>query len=117
MFARLLIAGLLSIGVGCQRQAPPSTAEPAAEGVASPEDPSPDPTRTSPSATALEDAQMAAVLGELTQAVRKYSVERRRVPKTLDELVVNGYLTRLPEAPEGKKFAISKDLQVQLVRR
>ena len=117
MFGRLLIVGLLSIGVGCQRQAPPSPAEPAADGAAPPAVPSPHSTRTDFSSSALDDAQMTAVLGELTQAVRKYSVERRRVPKTLDELVVNGYLARVPEAPEGKRFAISKDLQVQLVRR
>jgi len=60
---------------------------------------------------------MAAILGELTQAVRKYSVERRSVPKNLEELVANGYLTQAPQAPAGKKFIISKELRVQLVKK
>jgi len=66
---------------------------------------------------APDDAALAAVLGELTQVVRKFSVENRRVPKNLEELVANGYLTRVPQAPAGKKFAISKELQVQLVKK
>ncbi|PYI84468.1 MAG: hypothetical protein DME26_13230 [Verrucomicrobia bacterium] len=70
-----------------------------------------DPLATSAGA---EEAQIAAVLNELTQAVRKYGVEQRRVPKTLEELVAKGYLSRVPEAPAGKKFAINKDLQVYL---
>jgi competence protein ComGC len=74
-------------------------------------------TRTEPSAEATDDAQMAAILGELTQAVRKFSVERRSVPKNLEELVANGYLARAPQAPAGNKFVISKELQVQLVKK
>ena len=74
-------------------------------------------TRTKPSAEVPDDAQMAAILGELTQAVRKYSVERRSVPKNLEELVANGYLAEAPQAPAGKKFIISKELRVQLVKK
>jgi hypothetical protein len=41
---------------------------------------------------AVPDAtQIASVLAESTQAVRKYAFEKRRVPKTLDELVASGY--------------------------
>jgi hypothetical protein len=57
---------------------------------------------------------LAALLGELTQAVRKYAVEQRRAPKALDELVAAGYLSQLPQPPAGKRFAISKTLQVYL---
>jgi competence protein ComGC len=60
---------------------------------------------------------MAAVLSELTQVVRKYSVEQRRAPKSFDELVAAGYLSRVPEGPSGKKFAINKSLQVYLADR
>ncbi len=63
------------------------------------------------------EAQIAATLGELTQAVRKYGAEQRSVPKTLEELVAKGYLSRIPPAPAGKGFAIDKNLQVYLVNR
>lgn len=58
---------------------------------------------------------MTALLGELTQAVRKYGAERRRAPKSLEELAEQGYLETAPQAPPGKKFAINKKLQVYLV--
>jgi hypothetical protein len=63
---------------------------------------------------ASDEARTASLLGELTQAVRKYGVEKRRVPKTLEELVASGYLSQIPQAPAGKKFAINKNLQVYL---
>lgn len=60
---------------------------------------------------------MTAVLADLTQAVRKYAAEQQRAPASLEEVAGKGYLTRMPEAPPGKKFAIDKRLQVQLVNR
>lgn len=63
---------------------------------------------------APEAVPMDAILGELTQAVRKFSVERRSVPKGLEELVAHGYLSQLPPAPAGKRFVITKDLRVVL---
>jgi len=119
MPARVLLACLLAFWVGCGKQpaSSPSPAEPRTDGVAHPADlPAAATPKDSP-AEALDDAQMAAILGELTQVVRKYSVERRSVPKNLEELVANGYLTRVPQAPAGKRFIISKELQVQLVKK
>ena len=49
--------------------------------------------------------------------MRKYSVEQRQTPKNLDELVAKGYLSQIPEAPAGKKFAIDKNLQVYVSDR
>ena len=72
---------------------------------------------TTPASPAANEVQIAAILGQLTQAVRQYSVEQRRVPKSLDELVTGGYLARLPQAPTGKKFAIDKNLQVYLAKQ
>ena len=57
---------------------------------------------------------MATVLNELTQAVRKFGVEQRRVPKSLEEVAARGYLSSVPSAPAGKKFVIDKNLQVRL---
>ena len=120
MPARVLIACLLAIWVGCSRQ-PASSASLSERKT---ESAAPDPadlpaaeTTKDSLAEAPDDAQMAAILGELTQVVRKFSVERRNVPKNLQELVTNGYLTRAPQAPSGKQFIITKDLRVQLVNK
>jgi hypothetical protein len=94
MLARVLMAFLGVFLVGCGKPAAPSAA-------------------TSPP----DQAQIDAVVNDLTHAVRKYAVEQRRAPKALDELVANGYLARLPSAPAGKKFAIDKNLQVYLANQ
>ena len=57
---------------------------------------------------------MPTVLAHLTQAVRKYAAEKQQVPAGLEELAASGYLSRIPEAPVGKRFAIDKKLQVYL---
>ena len=63
-------------------------------------------------------ADLESALRELTQAVRKYSVERKQVPKTFSEVVAAGYVQHLPTAPPGKKFEIdSKTRQVVLVKQ
>lgn len=59
------------------------------------------------------EAELSNVLAELTQALRKYSVERRHVPASLNELVAAGYIQNLPQPPPGKTFGIyPKNLQV-----
>jgi hypothetical protein len=63
------------------------------------------------------EADVTAQLAQLTQTVRKYGVEQRRAPKNLDELVAAGYLSSIPLAPSGKKFAINKNLEVYLAPR
>ena len=61
----------------------------------------------------MSEAGLAGVLAELTQALRKFSVEKRQVPASLNELVGAGYIKNLPQPPSGKSFAIdSKNLQV-----
>jgi hypothetical protein len=100
MFRRLVVLVALSLPfAGCgprasQKEIPQSDAE------------------TSSTAAAPEQ-DLTAVLSELTQAVRKFSAEQRRVPASLDDLVSAGYLTQLPTAPAGKKFVIDqKELRV-----
>lgn len=113
MTARLLLAGLVfsCLGIGCGKQ-PSSSAQP--EPVAQQAAPPPD-TGTPPGQPGeTVEPQAAPSLGELTQAVRKYAAERRRVPASLDELVAHGYLARVPPAPAGKKFVINKNLEVVL---
>ena len=68
-------------------------------------------------AAAASEAELAAVISQLTQVVRKYAVEKQRVPKSLEELVQQGYLQSIPQAPAGQVFAIDKQLQVYLGKR
>ena len=119
MSARLLTVCLLAICVGCGKSSTssPAPAEPKANTAAPAANPTVAVAKPDPSAKAADEAQIAAALNALTQAVRKYGVEQRRVPKTLEELVANGYLSRVPPAPTGKKFAINKNLQVYLADR
>ena len=108
---------LLASWTGCGKRpdASPAPGESSAATVAAPANPSA--TVSPQSASDSDAAQIAALVKELTQAVRKYSVEQRRVPKNLEELVANGYLISVPPAPAEKKFAIDKNLQVNLVNR
>ena len=64
------------------------------------------------------EAALNAALGELTQALRKYSFEHQRLPKTFSEVVAAGYVKNMPQAPPGKKFEIdAKTVQVVLVNQ
>jgi hypothetical protein len=56
------------------------------------------------------------LLDQMTQVLRKFSFENRRLPKSLDEVVTAGYLKEIPPAPAGKKFSIEpRKVQVVLV--
>jgi hypothetical protein len=89
---------LIALGCGQQPATPPAP-------IATPPPPSED---------AAPAADHTATLAELTQALRKYSAEKQRVPDNLSELVTGGYLKQLPAAPPGQTFAIDKK-QVQVV--
>ena len=79
----------------------------------------PPPDRSTPSveqnaSPGIGSADMTATLAELTQVVRKYGMEKQKVPKDLNELVAAGYIPQVPAAPAGKKFAIDAKMQVYL---
>lgn len=116
----LLAAGLLGILAGCGRDStPPATPHAAATS----SDTSSVPENASAPApvtpVAVNDTgDVSAQLGQLTEAVRKYSFEHRRLARSLDEVVAAGYVRSLPAAPAGKKFSIeSKSVQVVLVNK
>jgi hypothetical protein len=93
--------------VACSKKVEQVTEAPAAAAQAQ--------TSTEESAVSTLDAnQVAAMLAELTQVVRKYGAEKQRVPKDLNEIVAAGYLPSVPSAPAGKKFAINKQMEVYL---
>ena len=110
------LACLVILGFGCGKEAsPPPSNEPAA-GV------NPSVTQQAIPATVRpvvvsESGDMALVLASLTDAVRKYSVEKRRVPANLDEVISAGYVQGMPPAPAGKKFAINAKREVELVNQ
>ncbi len=56
--------------------------------------------------TPLPTSDPAAALSAMTQALRKYSAEKQRVPATLGEVVAAGYLQSLPQPPPGNKYSI-----------
>jgi len=56
----------------------------------------------SASVTAVNSPEVLA----LTQQVRRFSLEKRRLPQNLEELVTVGYIKSVPTAPTGKKYAI-----------
>jgi hypothetical protein len=88
--------------------APPSSAQP------TPAASAPAPAATTPAA-APSNANTEAALATLTQAVRKYSFEQRRMPKSLQEVISAGYISPMPQAPPGKKFVLdAKNVQVVL---
>jgi membrane-bound lytic murein transglycosylase B len=122
MLNRLACIALLALAVGCDKSSPPppTAAEPAAPAT-EPNAPAPasaEPNTEPEAASAAVDAsQIPTLLAELTQVVRRYGAEQRRAPRTLDELVTQGYLTRIPEAPAGKRFAINARLEVILADR
>jgi hypothetical protein len=113
-----VVVSLVALGTGCRKPSPASnpsaSAQPAADNTAPAAEPQQATSQPSPAA-ATDEAQIAAVLNELTQAVRKFGVEQRRVPKSLQEVAARGYLSSVPPAPAGKKFVIDKKLQVRLV--
>ncbi len=64
------------------------------------------------------DANLETTLAQLTQALRKFSMEHRRVPKSFGEIVAAGYVSGLPQPPRGKQFAVDvKHVQVVLVKQ
>ncbi len=113
MFPRLLLILAVSVILGgCQKQESASESSASTAPTASATDPSANSDAASP--TPSDEARLAATLDELTQALRKFSAEKQRVPKKLDELVAAGYLGQIPPAPAGKKFVI-EEKRVQVI--
>ena len=120
MLSRLILASafiFLLVGCGKHPETSPS-------GPASPAESSPGQTATVAPGTEQarvaggSETELAAALAELTQALRKYSFEHQRLPKTLSEVIAAGYVKTMPQAPPGKKFEIDpKKVQVTVVKQ
>ncbi len=72
---------------------------------------------TAPAGPPVAEADLAPVLAELTQAIRKFSFEQKRRPISLDELVTAGYLGAVPTTADGRRFSIDpKTMQVVVTK-
>ena len=70
------------------------------------------PSAQHPTAVVIPANDPSATLSALTQAVRKFTFEKRQPPASLEELVTAGYVRAVPPAPAGKKFVIDKKRMV-----
>jgi hypothetical protein len=65
--------------------------------------------------TVADSADASGQMAQLTQLVRRFGMEQRQAPRSLNDLVAAGYLAGVPVAPAGKQFVIdAKSLQVLL---
>ena len=66
---------------------------------------------------AMSPGEVALTSG-LSEALQTYYYTNRNVPTNFDEFVTAAGLTKVPEPPEGKKFAIDRrQLRVVVVDR
>jgi hypothetical protein len=56
--------------------------------------------------TPSDPGNIDKTLADLTQALRKYSFEKKRMPQSFSEVIAAGYVQPMPQAPPGKKFEI-----------
>jgi hypothetical protein len=108
---RVLLCGVLALA-GCSKK--PAAPAPLSNTTESPAATAP--AQPNAAATTADDANanLDKTVARLTQALRKFAAENRRVPKSLDELVSAGYLPELPGAPAGKRFVFDDQLRVTL---
>lgn len=105
---------LLPILASCSKDQEAPADEPSVSPAAQPK-PGTAPTPAVPDGPAIAEADVSAVLEEMTQALRKFSFEKKRLPTSIDELVTAGYLGAKPTAPGSKRFAIDpKEARVVL---
>ncbi len=117
MPSRLILLAVLALLVvsGCRKSDSPT---PGADSPATSQEIPTTPKPPAADTAAITEADLSGVLAGLTQAVRKFGFEKQRMPKDLEELVAAGYLSAMPTAPAGKKFAINeKKVQVVLTGR
>ena len=145
IFRFMLAVGLVAVLIGCGQHGKPATTQvssgPPAQENTQPADSgqaaraaaaraTPDSAAgsrqppTPPTSDAVEpvvvppEANLETTLSQLTQVLRKFSMEHRRVPKSFSEIVAAGYVSGLPQPPPGKQFAVDvKHVQVVLVKQ
>ena len=51
-----------------------------------------------------KSSEVKLAIAEFDKAIQAFEVSESRKPKSLDELVKSGYLTKMPKTPYGMKF-------------
>jgi hypothetical protein len=118
-FWPILLGSLVAFTSGC-RPDPAASPEAGGNAGATPSAltaPAPAESLSAGDAAVAVDGDYTAVLAELTQALRKFSFEQKRAPRSFDELVTAGYVTARPTPPPGQKFSVdAKSMQVVLAK-
>lgn len=114
----LFISGLVLVVSGCGKK----TADVSSAGVVAATAPPIEQQRATPVKPVVipetTASDPAATLEALTQALRKYAMEHRGLPKSFSEMVTTGYVKNVPPAPSGKQYAIdTKACRVVLVKQ
>jgi hypothetical protein len=120
---RLSFVGALAVlAGGCGKTDQPAS-EPSAEVAVAAENSAPVPGQPAASPPPLQPVEinttdLTATLDALTQVLRRYCVEQKRIPKSFSEVVAAGYVRSMPAAPAGKKFEVDqKTTRVVLVNQ
>jgi hypothetical protein len=66
----------------------------------------PPPTASVIPITPSDPGNIDKTLADLTQALKKYSFENKRMPRSFSEVIAAGYVQPVPQPPPGKKFEI-----------
>ena len=112
----IAIAASAFLIAGCGKKTGSSSPTPATQSAEPDSVVQPQAAKATPVSVQPVQGDTGQMLDQLTQVLRKFSVENRRVPATLDEVVAAGYLKEIPPPPAGKKFAIEpRKVQVILV--
>jgi hypothetical protein len=112
----IAIAAVAFCIAGCGKKTGSASQAPADQSAGSSPAVQPPAPNATPVSVQTVQGDTGQMLDQLTQVLRKFSVENRRVPKSLDEVVTAGYLKEIPPAPAGKKFSIEpRKVQVVLV--
>jgi hypothetical protein len=119
MLKPVLAIIVIGMSAGCHKESDSFTAVPSLPSSAPASTDAAPASLSGPQPSAGSDSgEMATTLAELTQALRKYSFEQQRLPKTFSEVVAAGYVKNMPQAPPGRKFEIDpKTVQVVLVKQ
>jgi hypothetical protein len=112
----IAIAASALLVAGCGKKAGSPSPDPAVQSAETALVVQPAAPKVTPVSVQADAGDTGQMLDQLTKVLRKFCVDNRRVPKTLDEVVAAGYLKQIPPAPAGKKFSIeTSKLQVVLV--
>lgn len=106
----LSVCGLFSVVSGCGDKS--TTANSPAPAISSAVPPAQHPTQAIPVKPVVIPESVAndstATLDALTQALRKYALEHRGLPKSFSEMEATGYVKNVPPAPSGKRYTIDE---------